>query len=54
MTSSAFNKKLEIYQKNLEKKLEIYKKNLKNRLEKYSNVKFENRLEDFEFFVNGT
>ena len=38
--------------KNSEIKLKIYK-NLENRLEIYSCFKFENRLENFEFFVNG-
>ena len=41
MTSSATDKKLEIY-KNLEIKLEIY-----------SYFKLENKLEIFEYFVNG-
>ena len=44
MTSSAIDKKLEIYKKNLEIKLEIYK-NLE--------IKLENKLEIFEFFVSG-
>ena len=43
--------KLEIY-KNLEIKLEIYK-NLEIKLEIYSYFKLENKLEIFEFFVNG-
>ena len=61
MTSSAINKKLEI-DKKLENKLEIYKnleikleiyKNLEIKLEIYSYFKIENKLEIFEFFVNG-
>ena len=47
MTSSAIDKKLEINEK-LENKLEI----LKN-LEIYGYLKLENKLEIFEFFVNG-
>ena len=49
VTSSAINKKLEIY-KNLEIRLEIYK-NLEIKLEIYKNLEF--KLEIFEFFVNG-
>ena len=45
MTSSATDKKLE-------NKLEIYK-NLEIKLEIYSYFKLENKLEIFEFFVNG-
>ena len=52
VTSSDIDKKLEIY-KNLENKLEIYKKNLEIKLEIYSYFKLENKLEIFEFFVNG-
>ena len=44
--------KLKIYLKNLEIKLYIYK-NLENKLENYSYSKLENRVEIFEFFVNG-
>ena len=51
MTSSATDKKLEI-DKKLENKLEIYK-NLEIKLEIYSYFKLENKLEIFEFFVNG-
>ena len=57
MTSSTIDKKLEIYtkleiHKNLEIKLEIYK-NLENELEIYSYIKLEDKLDIFEFFVNG-
>ena len=61
MTSSVIDKKLEInekpeinskFTKNLEIKLEIYK-NLEIKLEIYSYFKLENKLEMFEFFVNG-
>ena len=45
VTSSAADKKLE-------NKLEIYK-NLEFKLEIYSHFKLENKLEIFEFFVNG-
>ena len=50
MTSSAIDKKLEIYKKNFIIKLEIYK-NLENKLEIYSYFKLENKLEIFEFFL---
>ena len=51
VTSSGTDKKLEIDRK-LENKLEIYK-NLKIKLEIYSYFKLKNKLEIFEFFVNG-
>ena len=55
VTSSATDKqlenKLEMY-KNLEIKLEIYK-NLEIKLEIYSYSKLDNKLDIFEFFVNG-
>ena len=54
MTSSATDKKLEI-DKNLENQLEIYKIKLEiyKNLEIYSYFKLENKLEIFEYFVNG-
>ena len=51
VTSSAIDKKLEINEK-LENKLEIYK-NLEIKLEIYSYSKLDNKLDIFEFFVNG-
>ena len=62
LTSSVIDKKLEIdknnskfnskFTKNLEIKLQIYK-NLEIKLEIYNYFKLENKLEIFEFFVNG-
>ena len=55
VASSAIDKKLENkleIDKNLEIKLEIYK-NLEIKLEIHSYFKLENKLEIFDFFVNG-
>ena len=52
MTSSAIDKKLEIDKKNLKINSKFAKK-IEIELEIYSNFKLENKLEIFEFFVNG-